>query len=274
MTMMTASRTLLLTALPLLVLACGQTDETSETTSALTEPAGDRSGGPAKFLAQALQKLDLSADQRTTLDALTKATRTKTAPLREAGATAAKELARQIRLGAIDKVSLDRQLALLSSAAQQVKPDIIRTFNTLHHTLTPAQREQLVATLKEKHDKRRWGHRRHKIKRLAKMIGLTDDQMDRLKEVMMAGFKGHRSEMKKHRSDHRARIKAAAEGFMSDSFDSSSFDMFGGHATRMQTHLPRFVAIAGQVLPLLTTEQRDKLAEMIEKKIARMGHTW
>lgn len=272
------SKVLLLTALPLLMLGCGQTDDSSEMMSALTEqPDHKRSGGPLKFLNKALKKLDLSAKQRTTLDTLKTNTQQKAAPLRDAVADAAKELARQVKLGAIDQTTLERQAELLKTAGEQVRPDITQAINTLHRTLTPDQRQQLVSALKKKHEKRRWGHRRHKMKKmkkLAKKIGLTEDQMDRLKAVMMSSFKGHRGEMKKHRKQHRKQLRAAAEAFKSDSFDAGSFQIFGGPMARLQPHLQRFTTIAGQVLPILTPAQREKLAELIEKRAARMGHGW
>lgn len=268
---MITSKVLLLTALPLLLWGCGQADDNSEMMSALTEkPDGKRSGGPLRFLEKALKKLDLSAEQRAALDALKANTREKAAPLRTAATAAAKELAHQVKLGAIDQVKLERQVAQLKTASEQVRPAITQAINTLHHTLTPAQRQQLVSALKKKHEKRRWGHRHHKMKKIAKKLGLSEDQLDRLKEVMMSSFKGHRSEMKGHHKQHREQLRAAAEAFKSESFDAGSFQIFEGPMARFQPHLQRFTAIAGKVLPLLTPAQREKLAELIEKRAARM----
>ena len=104
------------------------------------------------------------------------------------------------------------------------------------------------------------------IRKLASNLGLTEDQQDQLRAVFRAHVVSHGAEMRARREQRREKIEAAMEAFKSDSFDAARLGLFDhprGLAARKVQHLAR---LADKLLPVLSSEQRGKLAGQLEQK--------
>ena len=77
--------------------------------------------------------------------------------------------------------------------------------------------------------------------------------------------------MKAKRAEMRAHLEKVAEAFKSDSFDARALDVgkqLGGMATLLPERASRMLSIA---MPVLTPEQRAKLAVIIKEHGAGMN---
>ena len=250
----------------------------------IAEARPHRGGGFAHMgkLKKAMKKLDLRADQRVAVESLAKDMKAKAAPIRKLRQQAIKELAAGVRAGKIDKARAQQLMAQAKSQAEALKPEFQTALNKLHSILDAKQRAQLVDLLKkkrgEKFSKMRGmgGKHRGKMQKMAKELGLTDAQKDQIQDVMYAQFKKNRGEMRAKRGEMRAKwgqrkadMKAAAEAFKSDSFDARSLAAFQHRPGFAKQKGQRMIAFSEAVLPILTAEQREKLATMIEKRASR-----
>lgn len=138
--------------------------ESAETASSelAAGPKGERHGkmgrhgppGPAFLLGAALHELDLTDAQKATIEAEMKALRDAHAEDREDAHEARQEaLAAAVRSGKVDEAALLAQLKEDAPAPDNAR--LAKALQTLHDTLTAAQREELVAAIGEKMDERK-----------------------------------------------------------------------------------------------------------------------
>lgn len=82
-------------------------------------------------------------------------------------------------------------------------------------------------------------------------------------------MEGDREAMRERFKEGRGRMKEMAEAFVSDSFDARSFG-FGERIEKMAgAGSERFLRVAAVALPILTSEQRSKLADIVEGRLEK-----
>lgn len=269
----------------------------SEAAAAADAPQGPRGMHGHPLLAAALKEIDLSAEQRKTIEsAIDNLHADKGEPMK----TFHKALAADIRTGKIDDATLKANEGEMEKAKTEHRASVVKAVETLHATLTPAQRTQLVAAVKERmqkhaeHDGKR-GHRakdahdgnggpdakdghgkkhgEHHAGRGGPMmfmlhgIDLRDDQKKAIEAAMPPKPEKDENDKSAKFEEHRARMDAALEAFKGDKFDAATVlpEHDGKHP--MAGH---FVKMLQVVVPILDAEQRTELAKRIEEG-PRMG---
>ena len=150
-----------------------------------------------------------------------------------------------------------------------MKPVFIKALNQGHKVLEPAQRAKLVQILKAHHEKRAKGCKGHEhFKRLGAKIGITDQQRQQLRQLVLANMTAdERAQMEQRRTSWRERHLAALEAFKGDDFDAAKLPAFN-RPPHDRLRAERVVRVLNLVLPMLKSEQRVQLAKSIELRSA------
>lgn len=255
---------------------------TTEAAAAADEQQGRRGMHGHPLLAAALKEIDLSAEQRKTIEA---AIDNLHGGQRDQMKAVHKTLADQVRAGKIDETALKAQMPDVDKAHAERRAAVVKAVETLHSTLTPAQRTQLVTLVKDrmqkhamhgkKHgdEKKDGEHRAHRGKGGPMMfllhgIELRDDQRQAIKAAMPPKPEMDAAAKAEKFEAHRARMDAALEAFKGDKFDANAVlpERDGKHPMA-----ERFVKMLQAVVPVLDAEQRAELAKRLEEG-PRMGH--
>jgi Spy/CpxP family protein refolding chaperone len=235
-------------------------------------------GGVLMLIALSIKDLDLSADQRTAVDKTRAELMTKMEPARAAAKDFANVLADGVAAGNVDRTKADAAINKLVMQVQGIHDASAAALNQLHATLNTQQRATLVDGLqshwekwKEAHGRDEQDDHQHRsgfLLGLVKQIGLTQDQADKIKANFRERMKGSPQEHQhKEMEDH---LRAFATAFKADSFDAKKLTnakMANGHLARWgATRRERFLEAAA---PVLTPDQRAKLAQMIRDRASR-----
>jgi Spy/CpxP family protein refolding chaperone len=242
------------------------------------------------LLAAALKEIDLSAEQRKTIEAAVENTRTGNHDQMKAFQ---KALADDIRAGKVDEATVKAKSAGMEKAHTEHRAAVVKAVETLHATLTPAQRTQLVTSVKErmqkhaekggkhehgkKHDKggpdgekhaRHGGRGGHgPMMFMLHGIDLRDDQKQAIEAAMPPKPEKDADDRAAKFEEHRAQMDAALEAFKADKFDAATVlpERDGKHPMA-----DRFVKMLQVVVPILDADQRAELAKRVEEG-PRMG---
>jgi Spy/CpxP family protein refolding chaperone len=276
--------------------------EADENVAANSEAAAadDATHGPRgkhghPLLTAALKEIDLSAEQRKTIEA---AMDNMHAGKGEQMNAFQKALAADIRAGKMDEAAIAAKQGEMEKAATEHRAAVVKAVETLHATLTPAQRTQLVTLVKDRmqkhmgHDGKRGhdgkggpdgkkeGHEKkhgeHRAGRGGPMmfmlhgIELRDDQKKAIEAAMPPRpekDENDKTDKGAKFEEHRARMDAALEAFKGDKFDAATVLPEHDGKRPMAGH---FVKMLQVVVPILDAEQRAELAKRIEEG-PRMG---
>lgn len=263
-----------------------------------TDAPGDeaRAGGPLARLDAKLAGLELDASRRATVDAIRADLRAARAPVKQVAAELAEAVAAGVEAGALDRAAVDRDVERLAKAAEAATPAFQAALDRLHATLDPAQRKALVASLRPK-----WGehfrgggergaehageHARGEHPRgehafgahgarghfgeLVKDLDLRPEQTEALRAKARESFRGR--EQGGSRLDLRggfAHMRAIAEAFESDRFDAKALGVGQEAPAMVRGFAERATAFAESAAPVLTADQRAKLATKIRERAA------
>ena len=260
----------------------------SEAAAAADAPDGPRGMHGHPLLAAALKEIDLSAEQRKTIESAIDNLHTgKGEPMKAFH----KALAADIRAGKIDEATLKANEGEMDKAKTEHRAAVVKAVETLHATLTPAQRTELVTAVKERmqkhmehNGKRGHGakdgkeghgkkHGEHHAGRGGPMmfmlhgIELRDDQKKAIEAAMPPKPEKDENDKSAKFEEHRARMDAALEAFKGDKFDAATVLPEHDGKRPMAGH---FVKVLQVVVPILDAEQRAELAKRIEEG-PRMG---
>lgn len=235
-------------------------------------------GGPIQVLRQALDGMDLTAAQKTTIDkafADAKPSREGKPEGKPEGMQAFfDDVAGQIRANHIDKAGLlAKASGLEKPALDPMRTSMARTLQTVHDTLDAEQRVKLATELTGKLDAM-GGHLEKLGKRdgkrpgggagfLLRGIDVSDEQQASIEKALTAAGLDKSDDMRKGGEEMTAKMKALLEAFKADKFDAAAMlaaahEMKGGHLETMIKSLEI-------VVPLLDEAQRNELADRIQK---------
>jgi Spy/CpxP family protein refolding chaperone len=310
--MMSFRRLGFLTAIPLVgallgVTGCGgdtasgkATDPTEEAAQGITQdktvaaadtradrpdgPRGHGPGGPEHLLMAALHELDLTAAQKTTIqaamDKLTPPARGERG-LRDGAAFTA--LSAGVRAGKIDTQAVFAGVGAPDRGFAARGPEIATALDTLHATLTKEQRRALVDGMAKRMaehgppDLERGHDRDHDhggpeggpLGHLLSALSLTAAQQASIDSALAAQRPAavDHDAMKKQFEARGALMRARMESFAADTFDARAFVAPPADAPQgaMMHPLARMVNELAVVVPLLEPAQRETLAAMLEK---------
>jgi Spy/CpxP family protein refolding chaperone len=236
-------------------------------------------GGVLTLVLMSLKDLDLSADQRGAVDKIRVDLDAKMAPAREAGKELSSTLADGVAAGSVDRAKVEKAIDNLVRQVQALHDAELSALDQLHAALNKEQRTKLVDELKAHWEKWKEAHGRdeaeskeHRAGYLATLVqelGLSKQEAEKIK----ANF---REAMKKAPQDHAHKevqdhLQALGPAFKSDKFDAKTLKGAkgaDGHMARWgATRRARFIEAA---TPVLTPEERAKLAQMIRDRAAKV----
>jgi hypothetical protein len=303
MAMKTIPTSLALLAAFSLVLGCQRAGDTD--IESATRQVKAQHTGPEQHLIEALYRLDLRPDQRKAMDGLMANAQLRLLPVKQAVADLMREAARGIRKGEVNAVRLKVLAENIKGEFHKARPFVIATLNSVHKTLDKGQREQLVATLRERHRARMaerfgsdmdrpgfhghghglghglghgrghgLGHGRghmhrghHRMRRIAEKLGLSKGQRGRIKDVIHRGIaamqEGQQAPKARWHKRHE-KIRAAVRSFLSDDFDAAELPFLDRPHGPGLDKLDRILKVGKLVLPILSQQQRDKIATHLE----------
>lgn len=289
----------------------GAVSDSDEEVAAATEAASDSARGPHgpgkhhgpprghELLVVALSELDLTAEQRKTIEGALDAMGEKD---HAAMAAMGKVLASGVRAGKIDAAAVKAKAAELEQQAEGRRAAVGKALDTLHATLTPAQREALVAKVEEHMQSHpppfgrpndegkgrgpegeergpeghgrgpgRMGHGPHgPLGFLLHDLELSDEQREKIHAGLEAARpdKPTREEMEKKHGEMLARQKAVLESFRGAKFDGAAALPDKPAGEPPVVHLVEALDV---IVPVLDADQREALAKRLEEGPPRMG---
>ena len=232
-------------------------------------------GGIGALVAMSLKDLDLSADQRAAVEKIKTDLATKLEPAKAAGKDLAGVLADGVAAGKIDRAKADAAIGKLASQVDLQQGASLDALNQLHAALTPAQRTALSDALRAHYAKWREAQGRDEqddgknhsghVLALVKDLGISRDQAQQIKASFKTLMKASSQEAEPPKVE--AHLNGLADGFKKDMFDARSLKTTPSAGASMakwgSVRMARFLEAAA---PVLTADQRTRLAEMIRAR--------
>lgn len=225
-------------------------------------------GGVTLLIAMSLDTLGLSPEQKPAVEKIRSDLHARMEPARAAEQNLVSTLADGLAGGTMDPAKVDAAVAQLTSAAAMIHDASTDALNQLHAVLTAPQRAALVDKL-EAH----WSvwqkantDENDRLTELTADLDLTPDQVEKIRasqaEAMKAVPRFDSQEVGAH-------IHAFGDAFRAPTFDAKALTTGGAATAHMVgwggAHMAHFIESAS---PVLTPEQRGKLAQMLRQHAA------
>lgn len=230
------------------------------------------------LLVMSLRDLDLSPEQRASVDKIRADLLAKMEPARMAAKDSSNTLADGVAANAINRAKVDAAVNKLVTQVQGQHDAALAALDQLHGALSTPQRAALVDGVQTHWEKWKEAqghdeaddhqHRPGHLLELVRDLGLTNDQAEKIKAKFREQMKsGPQDQAHKEVQDH---LQAFATAFKADSFSAKSLSKAkaaSAHIARWgATRMVRFVEAA---TPVLTPEQRTKLEKEIREHAER-----
>jgi Spy/CpxP family protein refolding chaperone len=222
-------------------------------------------GGPAMLLRAALGELTLAADQKQKIEGLL-AELKDAGPGRGAeGRALEKSIANSVRSGSFDDAVFQKHYAAVETEAKAHAEKTQRALGTLHATLTPEQRSQLVTALETrtkdgKRDHAKKGRRGFGFDKGLRDLDLSDEQRQKLESA-----RADKPDFEKL-GDWKAKKAELLSAFESADFDAKKLVNAGEMARHARGFAEMRVKRARTLSEILTPEQRTKYAASLETR--------
>ena len=232
-------------------------------------------GGVTLIIALSLDTLGVSPEQRTAVEKIRSDLHARMEPARAAEQELVTMLADGLAAGNLDAASADAAVAQVAAAAAKVHDASADALNELHAVLTPPERAALVDKVEahwavwqtansEETDAR--NPARGKLAMLATDLGLTPDQVDRIRARLGEGMKTVPRLDLQEISTH---LRAFGDAFRRDKFDARMLTTANGANAHLASwgaaHLAHFIEA---VSPVLTPDQRARFAQRLREHAA------
>jgi Spy/CpxP family protein refolding chaperone len=230
-------------------------------------------GGFAMFIAMSLDSLNITPDQTAAIDKIRTDMLARMSAAHDAEKLVLLAVADGIAAGKIDPVKVDPAIAHVTHTAAGVHEAVADSLNALHATLTPPQRVALVDKVEAHFDvwqdtnapdepAARDAHG-GQLGRLAKELELSPQQIEAIRASFTSSMSGVAKLERAEAEDH---MKAFAAAFASDPFDAKTLASGAAVNAHMATWgITRTVHFYEAVVPVLTPEQRQKLADSVRR---------
>jgi Spy/CpxP family protein refolding chaperone len=218
-----------------------------------------------------LDGMDLREEQKSRIAAIEGKIGVQLTRTERAGRSLFTSLADGVEKGGLDERTVQLQRSALEAQADASIETVKNAANELHGVLDPAQRQELVLTLRAEREERRrqWeshetehegAHHHGPFGAVARELGLSEQQRQSLRDGAKKLFDGAFPAIKARREKHRAELVAMEEAFMSDDFDAHRFS-FGDEAKDvLHTASGPAVKLVDLAASVLTRSQRESLA--------------
>ena len=229
-------------------------------------------GGVTLFIAMSLDTLGVSPEQRAAVEKIRTDLHARMDQTRTAEQNLQATLADGLTAASFDTKKVEAAVTQVTVAAAAVHEAASDALNALHAVLTPPQRSALVDKV-EAH----WGVWQKAnadetgpaspegghLSRLATELGLTGDQVDRIRASLGEGMK---TAPRLDATEIATHLRAFGEAFRSETFDARALPTASGANAHLASwgaaHMAHFVET---VSPLLTEDQRAALARTLRE---------
>ena len=247
----------------------------------------NRSQGVAARLLDQADDIELTEEQKTTVEGIQKDARPEPGSGEAAWKDLHAEIVAGVKAGKLDTGKIAANMASLGKALQASLTKEAEALNALHAALEPEQRKAVVAAVRAEQAKqaaraeKRAEHagekdppqaaaerNKKKLDRVTTQLDLDAAQQKKVEAILAkdrdeamtpAAMKAAHGETKKQHD-------AALSAFEADVFDAKKLEGIGGPATK-NGRGPLFgeVSFLTQLLPVLRPEQREKLAASMDR---------
>jgi len=236
-------------------------------------------GGITKFISMSLDTLGTDDAKRPQIEKLQSDLHAQMGPAREAEKNLQLTLADGVAAGTVDTVKVNAAIAKLTTAADPMPEASLDTLNKLHAILSPPERAALVDKVQAhwevwrqvNHEEKPGGRERGgQLAGLTEKLSLTPDQVNKISAALHTALAGLPGKFDPKKGE--AHMHAFSAAFAGDSFDAKSVrSNANAHlASRGATRMALFYET---VTPLLTPEQRTKLAEHLREHASYQSAT-
>lgn len=239
-------------------------------------------GGATALIQKALRELELDDAQKKTLgDAL--AQQKKSDAERAARQELNQALAGGARAGALDEELVKSKVALVEEAITAQSTQLATALDTLHQTLSPAQRKAFLASLDGmpmwSDDEQAEGGRSRRLRsarggstielaRLMRGLNLSEEQRKKMKEATAEDDAQPRDREARMIEIKKTR-QTLKDAFASDTFDAVALTSNKEVTARRMAAVHREVKAIRTLIGILDAEQREKLAAGLVGRGAR-----
>jgi Spy/CpxP family protein refolding chaperone len=232
-------------------------------------------GGVTLMIALSLDTLGVSPEQRAAVEKVRGDLHARMEPARAAEQKLVTVLADGLAADNLDRASADAAVAQVAAAAAKVHDASADALNELHTVLTPPERAALVDKVEahwavwqkanaEETDPR--NPERGLLEMLATDLGLTQDQIDKIRAGLGEGMK---AVPRLDPQEIAAHLRAFGEAFRREKFDARLLTTANGANAHLAgwgaAHLAHFIEA---VSPVLTPDQRARFAQRLREHAA------
>ncbi len=232
-------------------------------------------GGVTLIIAMSLDTLGVSPEQKAAVGKIQTDLRSQMEPARSAEQKLVATLADGLAAGKLDTPSVESAVAQVTAAAATVHDASADALNELHAVLTPPERAALVNKVEahwavwqtanaQEADPAKPEH--DHLAMLAKDLGLTQDQVDKIRTSFSESMKGVPRLDPQEIATH---LRAFGDAFRSEKFDAKVLTTASGANSHLAgwgaTRLAHLVEALG---PVLTPDQRAKFAQRLREHAA------
>jgi Spy/CpxP family protein refolding chaperone len=226
-------------------------------------------GGFAMFVAMSLDLLGTTPEQDAAITKIQAEMSAKMQPANDAEKDLLNVLADASATGTLEKARVDAAVSRVSAEAATVHEAVADSLNQLHAILSPPERAALVdkveahfAVWSEANVETDAAARR--LGRLAKELALSQSQVEQARTKLESPLDGLPTRFDRTEGDEH--LKAFAKAFTGDAFDARTLPAAGMSDSHLAawgaTRCARFYEA---VIPVLTPDQRPKLAELLRR---------
>jgi len=246
-------------------------DDDEQSTSAVQDYHRHRNQGVTEFVIMGLDGLgDEDEVKGKQIDQLQDQLIACQKPGAEANRALLSVLAEGTETGSIDQAKADAQIERIAMAANDARTCSVAVLDALHSTLSPGERAALAdkieanwAVWREQNEAAKAGQKSGRLNRLAEKLSLTNDQVEAASKQLEVALADLPRRFDAQRIS--TQVEAFGDAFSADAFDSTSVaDTLGVEiAAPGAARTARFYET---VVPLLTAEQRTKLAGDLKER--------
>jgi len=229
-----------------------------------------------------LPSLGLSPQEQAQVDKIKADMQAKMQPQHEAMSALLNVVADGVAAGTIDQAKADAATAKLAEISTQMDDVTNDALNQLHQILTPAERQALALKVQAHYmiweranadkeaqpDQEMEGGQIH---HLATVLGLTPDQVQKIDAAFTASMAQVFAAKQFDKAAAEAHLQAFVTGFTADTFDAKTLTTADkANSSVTSWGAMRMVKMYEAMLPVLTPDQRTKLAALLREKATKL----
>ena len=232
-------------------------------------------GGVSMFILMGADTLGLDPAKKAQIEKIQTDLRAKMAPARDIEHGLLSTIADGVAKGKIDTAKVNAAVAKLATSSSAIHGTTATAITQLHDALTPAERAALVDKVKahwevwnkvNTEEKSRSKEKGTHLAKLTALLNLTPEQVDKLTTALSADPPDTSQTDPKPVDGY---IQTFATAFVADKFDPKSLaapaTAAAGHVAKQGA--TRMVRFYEAITPVLTPEQRAKLAAQLRERL-------